>query len=241
MRYIVVSDLHGNEHYFLRVLQVLESRGWTLDEGGYLFHPQETLIVAGDVIDRGRKSAEIAHYLWTHDNGCVVSLMGNHDIKLHHYFYSGRTFNHPDWKATEASLEKNPHLINDLARAVYKLPYRFTGEKFQVAHAYYSKSNELCIYGPTDNSERIPWWQAETPNKLTIFGHYHHSRQQWTNPEKDSVCVDTWDDGGVFTYAVVTEDAFADTTVEIHENVGWPIEQDITDYKLILNFIGRYY
>lgn len=240
MRYIVVSDLHGNEHYFMRVLQVLENRGWTLDEDGQLYHPHETLIVAGDVIDRGRMSAEIAHYLWTHDNGCVISLMGNHDIKLHHYFYSGRNFNHPDWKATEESLKKNSHLLSDLARAVNKLPYTFTGEGFQVAHAYYSRSKEMCIYGPTSEGMRDKWWENEVFDKVTIFGHYHHRRQEWTNPDNGSVCVDTWDDDGVFTYAVV-HDNYHDIAVEVHENVGWPIETDVTEYSLAVNFIGRYF
>lgn len=240
MRYVIVSDLHGNEHYMMRLLTVLEARGWTVDSTGQLYHEHETLIVAGDVIDRGPKSAEIAHFLWTHDNGCVISLMGNHDIKMYRHFYDGKDFNGPDWKATKDSLDRNPHLRNELAKAVAKLPYTFTGETFQVAHAYYSQMRELCIYGPNDNGVRDAWWKNEVPEKLTVFGHYHHDRQEWINPDNGSVCVDTWEDD-VFTYVVVTEDVFEDTSVEVHEQVGYNIEKDVTDYELSLNFLTRYY
>lgn len=213
MKYIIVSDIHGSLYHMLQILSLLEGRGWTI-ENGQLYHPHETLIVAGDVVDRGDVSVPTAHFLWGNDNGSVISLMGNHDIKVYRYFYENRNFNNPDWKPTEQGLLGNPELAEDLARYVRTLPYTFTGETFRVAHAYYDKSKQMCMYGPRTKLKdgetpgsldaRVQWWETEIPDKLTIFGHYHHSRGEWTDPENGSICVDTWEDG-VFTYVVVDD------------------------------------
>jgi serine/threonine protein phosphatase 1 len=62
----VMSDIHGCYDEFLRMLNIIE------------FPELNTLIIAGDYIDRGSKSYEMLRWLEGKQSN-VILVMGNHD------------------------------------------------------------------------------------------------------------------------------------------------------------------
>lgn len=194
MRYILLSDLHGNVQAYDALMILLESRGW---EG--LYHPDETLIVMGDSSDRGDYSLYL-HWLFSMSDS-VIHLMGNHDYKIvrWNYGYKG------EFSPTKEQLEGRPEIAKHVVNAVLDYPYRFVGPGFIAAHAYpFATTEEGFIYGPNDRGVRIPWWEEyEKQDYATFFGHYHATGDMmW--PEKRLYCLDNLD-ADLFTYAIIED------------------------------------
>lgn len=189
MKYLLVTDLHGEMD---TLMGVLSSRGWE-----DMYHPDETLIVMGDSVDRGEDSLKTIATLV--QSPSVVHLMGNHDIKI----IRGR----PGYPTGE-QMEADPKTAAMVRNAVMDFPYTFVGKGFVAAHAYPFGSQQEAIYGLTEPSDneygriRLPWWEEYTLRPYaTFFGHYHAEMDMmW--PEKRLYCLDNHD-AGVFTYAVI--------------------------------------
>lgn len=73
MKYFVISDLHGYYTLFKK----------SLDQCGYsIKNPNHTLVVLGDIFDRGEECREIYKFLKSIPKDRVVLVRGNHDYLL---------------------------------------------------------------------------------------------------------------------------------------------------------------
>ena len=73
MRYCI-SDIHGEYDLFLRLLDEIR------------FTDSDTLIVSGDIIDKGERSVKLANLIFSFDN--AVCLKGNHEYDFLKKFHS---------------------------------------------------------------------------------------------------------------------------------------------------------
>lgn len=73
MRYFVISDLHG---YYTLFKESLDKCGYSVD------NPNHTLVVLGDIFDRGEECREIYNFLKSIPQERVVLVRGNHDYLL---------------------------------------------------------------------------------------------------------------------------------------------------------------
>lgn len=119
-RLFFVSDVHGELPTLLHGLKEL---GYDKDK--------DTVIHAGDMIDRGRYSLETAKYIMKHFH----SVLGNHDV------FAINQFQSLDWlrNGGDWALETDPTEMDELKKEISKLPYAITvehqGFKYGVVHA----------------------------------------------------------------------------------------------------------
>ncbi len=227
-RHVLVADVHGGhvpghpeiDAYREHLLPWLHGEGWRVCEHRsglrYLHHPSDTLLVLGDVIDCGPSSVEAALLLYGSYAGAlelgllpsVVTLMGNHDVRLRQRFLEGSRVAAKEFRDTEAALRERPADLRRIVRWVDMLPYTYNARSFRAAHAQFSSSTSLCLYGPVERGldadgkpRRIPWWHDPPAPGVTFFGHYRMAGE-WLDPGRGSVCLDNWS-GGLMTIALV--------------------------------------
>lgn len=73
MKYFVISDLHG---YWDEFNKSLQNCGYSKD------NPDHTLVVLGDIFDRGKQSRQIYEFLKSVPRERIVLVRGNHDYLL---------------------------------------------------------------------------------------------------------------------------------------------------------------
>lgn len=238
MKYLLLSDVHGSPVVTMGLFDLLERRGWTLEtseEGHpYLHHEGEKLIFVGDNSDRGAWSLPVAYLALssmmvgrhTPVESSVITIMGNHDLKIQKYFLKDNKNGSWGFAVTLDQLENPIYQVatNFMRENMDQVPYWFIGRKFIAAHAFWESpmpSEELAIYGPvvkdgTENSRgympRISWWeQPNETGKTVFFGHYH-MRGEGLDLGEDRYCLDNHD-GGVHIVAEIDDDT---GKVDIH-------------------------
>ena len=70
MKYFFISDLHGCEPGLIDI--ALQAKNFDKD--------RDTLVVLGDIVDRGSFSRQLLEYLTTFPN--LITVYGNHDVRL---------------------------------------------------------------------------------------------------------------------------------------------------------------
>lgn len=222
MRYLVLTDLHGQADPFL---SLLKDRGWYIETiGGYevLRHTEETLLYLGDANDRGPDSVYLTALLLASamlpdlngEDSNVVYLRGNHEQRLLRFLQEGKSNDQYGFDVTRKQLEepKNLNRLKLLERFLDHLPYWYVEKSFVAAHAYLDPTRpnkNLALYGPTHPDrkdanglpERIPWWLNYNSTKWMLFGHYHADGTLY-DLEKRYICLDNHD-SGMFSYVVI--------------------------------------
>lgn len=70
MKYFVVSDIHG---YYEPLVKALAEAGYNQDD------PNQTLIVLGDLLDRGNQPREVLAFIQSIDPNRLILVRGNHE------------------------------------------------------------------------------------------------------------------------------------------------------------------
>lgn len=171
-RCIVIGDLHGCFDEFMALLKKIN------------FGPSDTLILTGDIPDRGPKIAECFDYARTFPN--IHYLMGNHDSKLYRYL------NNNPCKVGYLidTLEQCPEYLDRKFRDwLRSLPYIISFGNNYVVHAGIhpfrppqAQGKEDCLFRRTFSSEKRDMWDIGTPKwyhsyygpDTIIFGHDPH-------------------------------------------------------------------
>ena len=179
-----LSDLHGDYQSYCQMLKLIE------------FNENDTLIIIGDICDRGLHSAEIYIDIMSRNN--IIALKGNHELmaeKVLPYLFG---FEKPKHKAeykgdymewldnggasTISSLSKeNTETIYDIVTYIKSMPYYATttihNKEFVFIHAgidYYVEEMPLNEYDPfllvwTRPNYDAKLWDNE--NKHLVVGH----------------------------------------------------------------------
>lgn len=92
----VMSDIHGCFDEFMKMLKLIKLKD------------DDTLVIAGDYVDRGPKNIEVLEWLVNKPDN-VVLLMGNHDLEFVEYL----TLMEVVAKATEEEYPTNPDSYED--------------------------------------------------------------------------------------------------------------------------------
>lgn len=93
MKYFVISDIHG---FYKQMMIALSSSGFRKN------NPEHTLIVLGDIFDRGPDSVKVYKYLRSIPSKRRILIRGNHEYLLRDavqrgYFYSNDYSNGTAW------------------------------------------------------------------------------------------------------------------------------------------------
>lgn len=151
MKYFVVSDIHG---HFDKLIKGLDRVGFDVNNDNH------TLVVCGDMFDRGTQSKEIYQYLKElNDKEKAIVIKGNHELfwydlhfvdrenveNLHHnilfngFHYTLQSFLGNDYierlgswnKVNQELKEKYP----DLVKWIFDLPYYYETDNYIFTHA----------------------------------------------------------------------------------------------------------
>lgn len=182
MNYFIIGDIHGCYYTFCQLLT-----HWNREE--------ETLILVGDLIDRGNYSARVLKICMeltaTHDN--VVVLKGNHEAELIQYVIEGHNDN---WTSqggdlTLLNFEENQLQTKDYIKWLQALPLKFETPHFIVTHAGITETENPFL---EEHDDSVLWNRKPIANigLLQIHGHtpLRMNQAQYT-PISNSWNIDT--------------------------------------------------
>jgi len=178
MKYFVVSDIHG---FYEELIESLNSKGYEKD------NPNHTLVVLGDIFDRGREPIEVYNFLMSIPESNLVLVRGNHedifkDLLLKDYpdendYYNG-TF---DTFCSIATYLKKDEVFETLKNAktfyerwdtIKRIVKESEIAKFMANsprwNNYYEIDNYVLVHGfiPTKDYENYdPNWRKVTSRK----------------------------------------------------------------------------
>lgn len=128
----VCSDIHGMSDKYFKLIRTIDLK------------KEDTLIIGGDVVDRGKDGLEIIEHIRANDN--IVLLLGNHEQMLIDYYRDNDDYN--IWFGnggleTFYKLEaKGYAYLFDLLQYLAHLPLvhiaEVCGEKYVIVHAGFS-------------------------------------------------------------------------------------------------------
>ena len=125
-----ISDIHNDADGFIEMLKVID------------FSDDDTLILDGDIFDRGDKPVELYFEILKHPN--IYAIQGNHDVWVKREIfekYANEQVGEYISYNTVSILEQRltPVDMIELAKWIDSKPYYINltldGEKFQIAHA----------------------------------------------------------------------------------------------------------
>lgn len=163
MSMYVVSDIHGNYEAFRRILEKIQFN-----------HNDDTLVINGDIIDRGKDSYKMIQFVRATPN--VIMLLGNHELMMVEYFKYG----YIDWFAnggytTFDELTQNNVNISELVLWIEKLPLTFVPEvnskKFFIGHANPFRENKVDIVWDRLYPDKKIIGRDEDINSIAVVGH----------------------------------------------------------------------
>lgn len=151
MAHYVISDLHGEQDRFYRLLEIIN------------FKKEDTLYIIGDVIDRGPKGIELLQDIRQRNN--VQLLLGNHEYMMLDYLHPdaddvkirrwNRNGNEPTLRGWSAL---NPEEQQDLLAYLRSLPSHLSLDldcgAFYLVHGFYGENVHDDVWlRPTPASE----------------------------------------------------------------------------------------
>ena len=184
MKYFIVSDIHGYCDYLIRDL---------LKEGYERENQNHTLIILGDILDRGTQPKETLDFLMTVPKDNLIMVKGNHEYLLEKLLKK-KEINRVDIINGTAStlfnlldynyIEGNPFKCRKFRKSVksnaylkwlknYKFKNFYKLDKFILVHSFiplYNKTpfNIYHLYGEYKrNLEYIPNWGTVKLDKQT--------------------------------------------------------------------------
>lgn len=131
-RFLIVGDIHGCYDEFI---ELCVNAGFS----PYNPKPEDLIIHAGDLVDRGPRSADVLGF-FIHELG--ISVLGNHDYKLLKHYVLGKGNPSKSAQATINEIKKrnedNPYFMAAVRHYLENLPIIIQGNQFIVVHgAYY--------------------------------------------------------------------------------------------------------
>lgn len=231
MKTIIISDIHGCYDEFMELLDLIEYNPKTI-----------RLIILGDLVDRGPKSAEVVRKVKSLN---VDVSIGNHDSKMvrwrkHHAKFLANGTPNPMKKVTEADYSEYLKLNDDEIDWVQSLPPKihikentwgihagcvpsmsFKDQKFDaLIRVRYVDKNGKMLTLPKDRKQpenSYFWTELWNEPYNIIYGHHVHSEPR-IDHNKNNFCVGI--DGGVpfgqYLNAFCLED-FSFTKVKAHQ------------------------
>jgi serine/threonine protein phosphatase 1 len=201
MNYFIIGDIHGC-YYTLNQLLT----HWKKEE--------ETLILVGDLIDRGKYSAEVVlkamELTSTYDN-CIV-LKGNHEAELIQYIIEGSNENwtRQGGDVTLAHFAQKGIQNEVILPWLVQRPLCYETPHFIVTHAGIAETEDPFL---EEGDDSVLWNRKplKAIGKLQIHGHTPlKSNQAQYTPDSDSWNIDT---GAYYGYGLTGLRIAADATV----------------------------
>lgn len=187
MKYFVVSDIHGYYDYLIRGL---------LEAGYERENEDHTLIVLGDILDRGKQPKEMLDFLMTIPKDNLIIIKGNHEYLLERLLKDKAITRADIMNGTAATLfdlldydytgktHHNPFVYRDFRKSIktnkylkwlknYKFKNFFKLDKFILVHSFIPLYNKTPfsiyqLYGEyKKNLEYIPNWDTVKLDKQT--------------------------------------------------------------------------
>ena len=169
MKYIVLSDIHGEFEKLENVLSKIEIK------------PDDTFIFMGDYIDRGKHSKEVVNRIieQSNYNKCIY-LMGSHEYALLHskeddyYDYLFKNYGGPATIRSYGSFENIFKIHGDFFR---NLKFYYLTEKYLFVHAGINPDYSLENQNEVDMvyiRGKFIYSAHKLPQKI-IFGHTEFS------------------------------------------------------------------
>lgn len=178
MAHYVISDLHGEQDRFHRLLKTIN------------FSAQDTLYIIGDVVDRGPHGIELLQEIRKSEN--IQLLLGNHEHMMIHYFHPDATeleIRRWNRNGNEPTLEGWNKLDDDqqqkLLEYLRSLPSHLSLDldcgKFYLVHGFYGENVHDDVWlRPTPASEN------PLLNRRLIIGHTKVSSLGREKEEKEA-------------------------------------------------------
>lgn len=161
MNYFIIGDIHGCYYTFCQLL-------------GHWDSAKETLILVGDLIDRGKHSAKVLQLCKELSEGedQVVILKGNHEAELIQYVLEGSNDN---WTSqggdlTLLNFDQEKLLIQDYMSWLQALPLQFETPYFSVTHAGITATADPFL---EEHEDSVLWNRKPLQNigKVQVHGH----------------------------------------------------------------------
>ncbi len=172
MTYFCVSDLHG---YYDVLIDTLNKHGF--DET----NDNHTLIVIGDMVDRGPQNKELIEYIYKlHQSNKAIVLLGNHDFFLLEFLRG-------NFGRTNFNFKRNGHkiTIEHLLGHSFEEKEEYTDEQdklnemypylkgfLESLDPYYELKDYVFVHGGV-NSE-LPNWKEDTLRNFIWTRQYDH-------------------------------------------------------------------
>lgn len=159
----VISDIHGNFETFKRMLDLIR-----------FDYSKDTLIINGDIIDRGKDSYKMIKFVRTFPK--VKMLLGNHELMLVDYYESGdKTWFMNGGNITKEDIERNADDINEIIAWIKSLPCIYNtevnGKKFVIGHGNpFLKDKYDITWDRIIPNEIIPE-KDKDDDRIAIIGH----------------------------------------------------------------------
>ena len=188
----VVSDIHNEADSFKELLQQVN------------FSPDDYLIIAGDLFDRGEKPLELYFEILKHPN--IYVIQGNHDIWVKREIfekYAGKEAGEYISYNTVSILEKRmtPVDMVELAKWMDRQPYyinlTLNGIQYQIAHAQTYPTPERLLdkselyMGDAYYEEFLRGRDERGKNFISVVGHTAtENRKIWRSETGKTIRID---------------------------------------------------
>lgn len=160
----IVSDVHGCYSELMQLLKKVK------------FNDKDTLIIAGDIIDRGKENIKMIDFVMNSNN--VIQTMGNHEYMMIDWLktpdINDRLWLGNGGDATLKEITKSSiGFIKKATSYISKLPYYYeiamNGNKYVIAHAYTGdlNNNDAVIWGGRIARQSM----IENQDFVSIVGH----------------------------------------------------------------------
>lgn len=157
MRYFIVSDIHS---FYDELIAALKEKGFKKEE--------DTLVVAGDIFDRGPKPRQVYNFLSRIKN--KIMIRGNHEELYLAMLKRGYAEWHDYSNGTADTFEK---LFDyDWKKAKRSVVTKFVKSITQMSVEI--GDYIICHSRPGDTWDN-PYVQSIIPGKTIVFGHWHTS------------------------------------------------------------------
>lgn len=233
MSYLVLTDIHG---CFDEMIKLLREAGWYIyptkdgDLHDHSYHISlggdswtvemhntgsglETIVMLGDLGDRGPKSDLVFEFAWQmQDLGLLKPISGNHCNKLMRYLLGNPVkVSHGLEKTIEQIDRRGDGFKTRLLEFLSSLPYKFECKEFIGVHAALVEKEkekdekQIALYGVIDNKagldengypkRLLSWFEWYRGSRPVVFGHIVHQEVTYY----DTVCSKAiaLDTGGV--------------------------------------------
>ena len=163
MRYFIVSDIHS---FYDELIAALKEKGFNKEE--------DTLVVAGDIFDRGSKPRQVYNFLKKLKNKILIK--GNHEELYLDLLKRG----YPEWhdyhNGTEETFailfgEDESGFLN-ISKAKKSVITKFIKS---ITTSSVEIGNYIICHSRPGDTWGNPYVQSIIPGKTIVFGHWHTS------------------------------------------------------------------